>query len=497
MKARGAGMGDNTTKAMHNTTVQRNGVREPAVAGLFYPAEPDRLERMVDEFLAAARVPQLPRLRALICPHAGYIYSGLTAAHGYKCLAGRAPEKVFVLAPSHYAYFEGVSVPLASAYRTPLGLCEIAEEARELMQQRPCRPEPVCRVQRPGWWMATGKRPPPPGRETPDTWEHAVEVQVPFLQKVLSRFALLPLVYGRVAPEAVADVLERHLGDHTLLVVSSDLSHYHPYETARRMDLRCIQAICALDAGAVQHEEACGQVPILTLLHLARRHGWQARLLDYRNSGDTAGDKSGVVGYAAIAFYEPATPRFSATERAQLLALARRTLTEVVTTGAYRPAAAAEVPVGARAPAACFVTLKKHGALRGCIGNIFARKPLAEAVQENTDHAARRDFRFEPVQPDELGLIQIEISVLSEPQPLPFDSPADLLAKLRPHRDGVVLQLGDRRATFLPQVWEQIPAPEKFLNGLAEKAGGAPGDWRQPDTAVWTYEVEAFAEERG
>ena len=478
-------------------------VREPAVAGLFYPKDPAELSLMIDRLLAAAPVGTVGDLKAIVCPHAGYEFSGPVAAYSFKNLVGRRFDTVIILGPSHYALFDGASVPAVDAYRTPLGLVPISPKARALAKISPCLSEPFCPVQRPPWWPQSSKPAPDSGKDTPDTWEHSVEVEVPFLQKVLTNFSILPLVFGNVDPAQVARAVATQLDDKTLLVVSSDLSHYHPYDEAKALDDRCVKAMCNLDIGAMESQEACGKLPILALLHLAHQNGWQARLLDYRNSGDTSGDKShGVVGYSAIAFFAPAqensttTENYAAPERKLLLDLARRTLTCVVTNPDLSGFAvnARGMPPQLSETKACFVTLTENGELRGCIGHIFPQESLYQAVVDNARNAAIRDPRFVPVQPGEAGKIKIEISVLTEPKPLPFTSPEDLLDKLQPDKDGVVLKIDGRGATFLPQVWEQLPDKVEFLNHLSEKAGCAPGDWRGKDVSVSIYHVEAFKE---
>jgi AmmeMemoRadiSam system protein A len=221
--------------------------------------------------------------------------------------------------------------------------------------------------------------------------------------------------------------------------------------------------------------------------------------LDYRNSGDTAGGKASVVGYAAIAFFAPTveTPaperKFSREERRQLLMLARQAVAAAAS-GRNGPDADGAAFPNLRTRQACFVTLTKQHALRGCIGTLAPQEPLCEAVVRRARSAAIEDPRFSPVEPGELEEIQIEISVLSLPVPLPFASPQDLLARLRPTLDGVVLRAEGRSATYLPQVWEQLPDAEEFMNELARKAGLSPDAWRRPGAEVLTYQVEAFKE---
>lgn len=256
-------------------------VREPAVAGTFYPDDPTELAAMVDRYLAEAETANRSDLRALVCPHAGYVYSGRTAGFGFKQAVGTAFDQVVVMAPSHRVAFRGVSVPDVDAFDTPLGKIVVSRRSAEL-----------------------GKNAPFLVDSRPHAQEHAVEVELPFLQRTLKRFELIPLVFGDVDEKRVAAELEKLVDGRTLFVASTDLSHYHPYDKARALDRSAIEAILRLDIEAIGRAEACGKSPVLALAHLARSRGWTAELLDYRNSGDTAGDRSRVVGYAAIAFYQ-------------------------------------------------------------------------------------------------------------------------------------------------------------------------------------------------
>ncbi len=497
---------DATSGAKQGKAVEK--VRGPAVAGLFYPRHENDLTKQVDQYLSEAKAEPIKNLRALISPHAGYEYSGKTAAVAYKQLEGRNYDTVIILGPSHYAAFTGAAVTDAEAYETPLGLIPISPKAAEIGKIKPYAINPPCEVQRPEWWRQSPKQLPAFGEDKPDTWEHSLEVQLPFLQRTLKKFSIVPVVFGRVDPQAAAKALLKFLDDRTLIVVSSDLSHYHPYETAKKLDISCVNSICDLNVDWMMQQEACGELPILTLMEIAKQKGWKAKLLDYRNSGDTTGDKSRVVGYAAIAFYQPEgkeTPsaekprqagqqEYTAQERKFLLELARKTITQATSGGKLPKADATELNDKLRQTRACFVTLTKNSNLRGCIGSIFPQEQLYEAVVSRTRAAALEDPRFPPVGPEELKDIEIEISVLSIPQPLEFKSPEELLEKLRPGVDGVVLRVGMRGATYLPQVWEQLPEKETFLNNLAEKAGLSASAWRGEGVSVLTYQVEAFKE---
>lgn len=476
-------------------------VEEAAVAGLFYPGDAQELGATIDKLLAAAPTVPVGKLRGLVCPHAGYEYSGPTAAYGYKQLAGRSFTTVIVLAPSHYAEFRGAAVSTAAAHATPLGQIPVSPRAAELAQRPPFCAQPDCTVQRPPWARHSPKQAPPRGQETPHTWEHSLEVQLPFLQKTLTDFRLVPVIVGRADAAQAAAALDPLVDDQTLIVASSDLSHYHPYDEAQQRDASCVRAICDLDVQWMDSEEACGKGPILTLMHLARKKGWHTKLLDYRNSGDTSGDRSGVVGYTAIAFYEGEAPGaadadarrgLQAEEQQFLLTLARQTLAAAVGQGGEPEVDAGQVPESLRSLGACFVTLTKSDQLRGCIGHIFACRPLYQAVIENATNAALNDPRFPPVKAAELDELDVEISVLTMPRRLAFASPEELLAKLRPGIDGVVFALRGRRATYLPQVWEHLADKERFLRELAKKARLSEDAWKDPAAAVLTYQVQAF-----
>ena len=264
-------------------------VREAVVDGLFYPAAPAALRAQVVDCLAgvgaADAVGRAPQL--LITPHAGYEYCGTVAAQAYALLGGRSAHRirrVVLLGPAHRAALDGLAAPQADAFETPLGRVAVDAAALAALDDLP----QVTRSDR------------------VHEHEHSLEVQLPFLQTLLgSGFSLVPLVVGDAGAEAVAQVIERLWGgDETLIVISSDLSHYLPYEQAQAADHATAQRILALDAALTLHD-ACGAAAINGALLAARRHGLAPRILDLRNSGDTAGDRDRVVGYAAIAFMEP------------------------------------------------------------------------------------------------------------------------------------------------------------------------------------------------
>jgi AmmeMemoRadiSam system protein A len=308
----------------------------------------------------------------------------------------------------------------------------------------------------------------------------------------------VPLAVGEASAEEGAEVLARLWGGaETLIVVSSDLSHYLPYTAARAVDRSTVNAMLALNPG-LDHQQACGATPVNGLLAFARRRHLRAELLDLRNSGDTAGDRARVVGYAALALYEAdaagttrvADESSAADERGPtLLAHARSAIARRL--GLSAPDAPHAPFLGE--PGASFVTLKIERELRGCIGSLHAHRPLGEDVRANAQAAAFDDPRFPPLAIHEFESIEVEVSLLSPATPIVVRSEAELHAQLRPGIDGVTLQWGHRRGTFLPQVWETLPTPREFIAHLKRKAGLPPDFWSS-DLTISRYTVDKFTE---
>ncbi len=452
-------------------------LRPMAVAGQFYPKGPDELRQTVRSLLKSASGLKVGgKIRGLVSPHAGYIYSGIVAAAGYRQI-DPSINTVILIGPSHHVLLRGASIPDVKAYQTPLGNVSLAKLASTIRKLPLFVPMPEAHEK-----------------------EHCLEVQLPFLQVMLKDFQIVPILTNSADPKAVAAALADHIGEDTLVVASSDLSHYHSYESARSLDRICTDAITKSEFSSMPLCEACGKQAILTLMHIAKIKDWCPTLIDYRNSGDTAGEKGRVVGYASIAFVDrkevsgKMNKAMSTEDRKALLTLARSAIEAKLVKGAKvkRPESLSPVLTSEKG---CFVTLEKLGQLRGCIGTIEPVSSLVECVEENAQNAAFRDPRFPALTEEELQEIDIEVSVLSVPQRVSFKDGEDLKRKLEPMVHGVILSRGMHRSTFLPQVWKQLPDKEQFLEHLCLKGGMSPKAWQDPDTEVKVYQAEVFGEE--
>jgi MEMO1 family protein len=445
-------------------------VRPAAVAGMFYPGDARSLATEVDDLLGSVEqaAPRLGYPKALIVPHAGYIYSGGVAARAYDELAAArgSVRRVVLLGPTHRVAIRGLAAPSVAAFATPLGPVRIDREAIASVRELP---QVVI-------------------NDTAHALEHSLEVQLPFLQEVLGDFALVPFAVGSASVEQVAEVLERLWGGpETLIVISTDMSHYHSYQQARALDGATIERIASF-ATDIDHEEACGATPLNGLLFFSKQKNLSLKLLAACNSGDTAGGKDRVVGYSSFGLYEGGEVALDEAGRT-LLSIARDAIEAHLAgnSGKANPA-----PWLTQA-GATFVTLTKEDALRGCIGSLEPRRALGEDVTQNALAAAFRDPRFPVMSAAEWPQCRVEVSLLSTPKPLRFADEADLLSQIVAGEDGLILECDGKRGTFLPQVWEDIADKRLFLAHLLKKAGLAP-DTRLTRCKVSRYRVFKWKE---
>lgn len=475
---------------MSSASKSSQNIRQPAVAGQFYPASADELAGQVDGFLDKAVLEkEKGKVSGLIVPHAGYVYSGSVAAAGFKQLEGADIDTVILIGNSHQAYFDGAAVFSEGYFATPLGEVEIdADLTQKLISESKIFKADVAAHE----------------------FEHSLEVQLPFLQRVLKNFKLAPILLGNTGGEEV-EVLARAIsknssGRNILLVASTDLSHYPAYEQANYADKKTCEAILTGQAEKLRQTIErlekenivnaqtflCAQEAVEVLMMVMQDMGVKdVSLLKYANSGDAAGDKSQVVGYAAIGFYGEGRDRqLSQQEQQKLLEIARQSVEAYVKTGAtpifHENSAALNQRLGA------FVTLKEKGELRGCIGNFTTENslPLWQGVTEMAVAAATQDPRFSPISEQELSGLEYEVSVLS-----PLEKVADW-REIELGKHGVEVKSGNHSGVFLPQVatetgWDL----ETFMGQLCSQKAGLSWDcWRGKDAEIYTFTAQVFGE---
>lgn len=456
--------------------------RKAVFAGLFYPADKAQLQAVVEGYLtetAGTRGVPSDRLLGIIVPHAGYDYSGRIAAYGYNLLKGRAYRTVILIGASHQAAFTGAVVYPSGKWETPLGSVPIDDDLARFLARGP---EPLHL----------------------DTnvfqQEHSLEVQLPFLQSVLGSFRILPVLMGQMDTKGMkrlADLLVRAVNrdpDGTVIVVSTDMSHFHRYAEAVEMDRASMKTIGAMKieelvAGIEKGTyELCGAPAVIPSLMAARKLGGEPAILAYGTSADRTNDRTRVVGYFSAVLTVPGDRSdLNESQKQELLLFARKTI-EASVDGRPLPSFDPRDKV-LREKRGLFVTVRKKGELRGCIGYIEGVKPLVTALSDMAVAASSRDPRFPPVRKDEVKDLRIEISVLSPLKPVSDLSAIDV------GRHGLVVVQGGRSGLLLPQVavengWNR----DEFLSQACRKSGLSPRCWKEKETEIFLFSAQIFSE---
>ncbi len=471
---------------LSSTSFSEPRIKHPNVSGQFYAADPTQLSKEIDQFFLKADIkPYINHVDIVIAPHAGYVYSGGVAAYGFKAASQNKYKTIIILAPSHYVGFDGISVGTYDGFQTPLGVVEVDQEFTKKLikinKKFNFKPEAFSR-------------------------EHSLEVEIPFLQKTFKNFKIVPVIMGQPDIQTLKDFasgLNRMIGvrKDVLIVVSTDLSHYHGDTAARKMDKQAIDAVKNLDIEKIwkgcrlRTMEMCGFVPVTAaLIYAKQRRLKSVDVLKMANSGDVSGDKDRVVGYSSMVIYnkeklENEVSSLSLQQKKHLIEIAKNTITEYVTTGKIFQAKEPDLRLSAVEGA--FVTIHKKGRLRGCIGNIIGRRALYLTVRDMAIAAASEDSRFSPVKKEELKDLDIEVSVLSKPRAI------NNIDEIELGVHGVIVSQGPfNQGVFLPQVakttgWNK----EEFLSQLCAQKAHLPSDaWKDPKTKIEIFTADVFSE---
>ena len=422
-------------------------VKKADVAGSFYPSDPQAVADAVAAFEKSMPCEYACQSRVVIAPHAGWIYSGRLAASALQYLDGSA-KNIFIFAPAHRVSFEGIAICDYAGFETPLGTFAVNDTiGKELARRFDCK---IFNDAFAG--------------------EHAIEVQLPLLYGRFANAKIIPIVVGNVSPVSMEEIIGEFWSGENAFVISSDLSHFHGYEEAMEIDGETCAMVedCALED--FSSDRACGAISIRGLIGFAARKNFSLLRVGTGNSGDVTGDRRNVVGYGAWLLAEKTRNRFIADNFAKLtIAICRGSIGRAFDPKKSFPPLA--IPEVMKQRGASFVTLEIGGELRGCIGSIHAHRRLFDDLVSNAEGAAFGDPRFPPLTADEFKEITIKVSLLSAPQRIAFANERELLARMIPKVDGIIIRDGPFQAVYLPSVWEQLPDREQFLASLKAKAG--------------------------
>ena len=440
-------------------------------AGSFYPEKSEELNNLLNSYKQESVVEY--KSKAIIVPHAGVMYSGYAAMAAFQQL--EINENIFIIAPSHHHNFDGVVFPEYTFFDTPLGSLEVNNNLiAEIKEKFPV--------------YVSNK---------PFEHEHSIEVQLPFIQSVFmpqkqsaidfvkglkklgKKPKIVPILVGACDYRLISDIISEYW-ENASFVISSDLSHYYTQQECRQIDNYTAAIIETGKIESFQDQQACGLSAIKGLVDFANKNKCSMIREMLYNSGDISNDKQKVVGYGSWFMYDKLRNDFIEEYcRDYILSIARESIRCGLNNENYEPK---HIPPVLTQFGASFVTIKLDDKLRGCIGSVYPTKPLVLDIIDNAVNAAFRDSRFEPLSQDEFDNLEISVSILSDIKRIKYKDEKDLLSKIYPH--GVIIALREKRAVYLPVVWEQLPEREVFLNSLKEKAG--------IDPYYFTNNIEAY-----
>lgn len=468
-------------------------IKGPNVSGQFYESDPKQLSSIIDKYIKDADIiPLDKRIDIIIAPHAGYFFSGKVAAYGFKAASKNKYSTVVILAPSHRIPLNGMSVSLHDGFKTPLGVVKVDKDfAQDLINQG-------------GNFTFEPKA---------FEGEHSAEVEIPFIQKTFKDAKIVPVIVGQPSPEIIRDfavALINVIGsrEDVLIVVSSDMSHFHDDNTARKMDKKALDFIKVLDAQNLWEKdkigelEMCGINPVIVALFYAKLKGLdKIEILKYATSAEVSNDKTRVVGYPSVIMYsdkhdiskdfgiEKGALSLNLDQKKKLIAIAKDTINLYIKNKKKFEVKVDDLRLSEEEGA--FVTIHEDGQLRGCIGNIIGQGPLYLTIRDMAIAAATQDPRFKPVTVDELNKIDIEISVLSKPKRVKS------LDEIKMGVHGVIVKGGMfNQGVFLPQVAIETGwSKEEFLSELCSQKAHLPKDaWKDPKTILEIFTAEVFSE---
>lgn len=429
-------------------------IKPPAVAGKFYTDNKEELISQLNSFSKNNIKDYNYSSRAIIVPHAGYIYSGQLASKGFQYL-DKNIKNIFIFAPAHSVPVDGIALSPHDEWSTPLGEIPLNQKINEELDGKF-----ECSY-----------------NEAAFRNEHAIEVQVPFIQTSFQDVKIIPLLVGFTNHKNITEIIDHYWSNsENGFVISSDLSHFYSNDDAVKIDTVTAEMIESNDIKEFNHKQACGSMGICGLVEFTQSKKYSLIRVGQTNSAETSGDTSSVVGYGSWLLYEGEKSDFIKKYFSEFtIDVCKKSILYGLDNKTHLPVNKLEnIPTVFEEYGACFVTLEVNDNLRGCIGSIIAHQPLIEDLVLNAYSAAFSDTRFSPLTKNEFEKLEIAVSLLSSPVQMSFKDEDDLLSQIQPFIDGIIIKDGQHQAVYLPSVWEQLPNKTLFLNSLKQKAGLSP-----------------------
>lgn len=425
-------------------------IKQSVYNGKFYPKDSIELDNYFNLIRKDLAKVYDCDTRLIVVPHAGYFYSGEAAAKTYQYLKNDI-KNVFIISPSHYVDVEGLCVPTHDAFSTPLGISKVNKEyCKELSKTDGIN-----------------------YNDTAFEKEHAIEVQIPFIQKFAPEAKIIPIVCNRSETGIIRNIIERfYTNTENVFVISSDLSHFYPLNEAEKIDTYTANMIENQEIKNFHPAQACGAQGIIGAVEFAKEKDFALIRTVLTTSAAKTNDTTSVVGYGGWILVEDSKNRFLKKNFSELIInTALNSIKSGLNSGVLPQIRPNDYPPVFMEQGACFVTLETFSQLRGCIGSVIAKRAFIEDLTTNAFNAAFEDPRFVPLSSDELENLKISVSLLSSPKEIFFDSEEDLLNKITPYKDGLIIKDNLYQAVYLPSVWQQLPDKREFLNSLKMKAG--------------------------
>lgn len=441
-----------------------NKTKSAIVSGTFYPDDKNALTEVIKTFNTHTKKEYNITSRAIIVPHAGYIYSGLLACEGFHYL-DKNVKNIFIIAPSHHLFLTKPALLDYNEYETPLGKININQEIYNTLIS-----ELGCEYNNEAYEK-----------------EHSVEVQIPFIQYFYKNVNIIPILVSYGLTNDVKEIIERFYGDkNNAFVISTDLSHFHEEKEAENIDTLTATMIELIGTDKFNHQQACGSAGICGLVNFARENKYSLIRLGMMNSSAITQNPEKVVGYGAWILYEDITAEFiKKYYTSEVIDVCKKSITAKLKQ--QKTEIGNDLPTVFKEFGAAFVTLQKDNKLRGCIGSIIPHQPLIVDLAQHAYDAAFNDNRFSPLTLEEYEDTSISVSLLSPPTQIEFENEEDLMNKIKPFKDGIIIKDDNKQAVFLPSVWEQLPDKRVFMTHLKMKAGMEPNHFSE------TFEAFKFS----